>query len=406
MSELWLGRYASTDVIARSGAFHRHAARRADDGASCVVVSASPHAAEEAARAALDRLARAHAAVDAKHVAKVASAGVLSHEGTVFVELDSRAIIDGATALDRLVDARARLGFAELGALVIAILGALRAGEGASGGPHRLGRLSLSSLLVSATGEVELLGLGHSVATTDEEGRVCTTEAVFQSAEIAAGGKATARTDRLAVAALRRALLPHVDLPMSLAAAMRGEGASDDVLAPLIRALESDAALAGDDELGGALESIERIHAQVGIEPDPEGLRRILSDLALGLPIQSDWDLRTGDLTEETTVVSASGAWIESPTQDRARVELGPSLRRMLAFLLANHRTEAGRTSSTWELLEAGWPDEKVLPDAGANRVYAAIKRLRNMGLRGVIERKDEGYRIAAHAKLTELDDA
>jgi hypothetical protein len=227
---------------------------------------------------------------------------------------------------------------------------------------------------------------------------------VFQSGEIAAGGRATARTDRLAVAALRRALLPHVDLPPSLASAMRGEGSLGELVS-IIRALEADAPLA-DDELGAALTSIEAIHAHVGIEPDPEGLRRLFSDLALGLPIQSDWDLRSGDLTEETTVVSASGAWIESPSHDRARVELGPSLRRMLALLLTNHRTEAGRTSSTWDLLEAGWPNEKVLPDAGANRVYAAIKRLRNMGLRGVIERRDDGYRIAAHAKITELDDA
>ncbi|MBN8611598.1 MAG: helix-turn-helix domain-containing protein [Deltaproteobacteria bacterium] len=402
MSDLWLGRYASADVIARSGAFHRHAARRAGDGSSCVVISASTHAAEAAARQALSRFARAHASVESRQVARSVRAEAEVFDGAAFVELDSRGVIDGASALDRLVDARARIGFAELGALLLAILRALRAAEQAEGGPYRLGRLSLSSLLVSAAGELELVGLGHPVTTTDEDGRVCTTEAVFQTAEIAAGGRATARTDRLAVAALRRALLPHVDLPPSLASAMRGEGTTSE-LASIIRALEADAPLA-DDELGAALASIEAIHAHVGIEPDPEGLQRLLSDLALGLPIQSDWDLRSGDLTEETTVVSASGAWIESPSQDRARVDLGPSLRRMLALLLTNHRTEPGRTSSTWDLLEAGWPDEKVLPDAGANRVYAAIKRLRNMGLRGVIERRDDGYRIAIHAKLTELD--
>lgn len=404
MSDIWLGRYASADVIARSGAFHRHAARRESDGGSCVVVSASPHTDDAGALRALASLARAHTSTEAPHVARAASPEVGKHDGVAFVELDSRAIIDGATALDRLVDARARLGFAELGALLGAILSALRAGERAASGPHRLGRLSLSSLLVSSTGELELLGLGHAVANTDEDGRVCTTEAVFQASDVAAGAAASARSDRLALASLRRALLPHVELPTSLAAAMRGEGSGPGDLVATIRSLELDAPL-GDDELAAAQSALERIHTAVGIEPDPEGLRRLLSDLALGLPIQSDWDLRTGDLTEETTIVSASGAWIESPLHERTRTALGPSLRRMLALLLANHRTEPGRTSSTWELLEAGWPDEKVLPDAGANRVYAAVKRLRNMGLRGVIERHDEGYRIAAHAKLTELDD-
>jgi hypothetical protein len=143
----------------------------------------------------------------------------------------------------------------------------------------------------------------------------------------------------------------------------------------------------------------------VGIEPDPEGLRRLLSDLALGLPIQSEWEIHQGDLTEEVTVVSASGAWIESPLSGRKRVELGPSLRRMVALLLDRHRREPGRTSSTWDLLDAGWPGEKVHPDAGANRVYAALKRLRNMGLRNVIERSDDGYRIPAHARITEIGD-
>lgn len=101
--------------------------------------------------------------------------------------------------------------------------------------------------------------------------------------------------------------------------------------------------------------------------------------------------------------MSASGSWIESPLGERRRVELGPSLRRMLALLLERHRGEPGRTTSTWELLEAGWPGERLVADAGANRVYAAIKRLRNMGLRGVIERHEEGYRIAPHARLTEI---
>lgn len=406
MSEPWLGRYLAPDAIARAGAFHRHAARRERDGAPCVVVSSSPSASEPAACAALEALARAHHETRSPHVAWAASPVVHAHEGVRFVELESAAIVDGAAALERLLDARARLGFAELGALLLALLEALRAGERANAGPHRLGRLALSSLLVGPAGELELLGLGHSVTTTDENGRLCTAEAVFQSSDVSAGARADARADRLAIVALRRALLPHVDLPPSLAETMRGEGDPHAPIAAAIRALETDERGRGRDELMHAAEQVLAMHAHVGIEPDPEGLRRLLSDLALGLPIQSDWDLRAADLTEETTVVSASGAWIESPQQGRARVELGPSLRRMLAILLTRHRGEPGRTTSTWDLLDAGWPDEKVQPDAGANRVYAAIKRLRNMGLRGVIERRDDGYRIAPHAKLTELDDA
>jgi hypothetical protein len=406
MTEAWLGRYLAPQAIGRAGAFRRHAARRARDERECVVVSAAPTVGERAGREALEKLAVAHAAVVSPHVA-ACEGGVESFEGTPFLELRSRATLDASGALDRLVDARARIGFGELGALLLSLTGALRDAERAPGGPYRLGRLALSSLLVGPDGELELLGLGHSVATTDERGHVCTTDAVFQSSEVAAGALPSARGDRLAIAALRRSLLPHADLPSSLATAMRGEASADgsEALVALIRALESDAQTDGGEELDRLETTLRTIHLQVGIEPDPEGLRRLLSDLALGLPIQSEWDVRQAELTEEVTIVSASGAWIESPVSGRKRVELGPSLRRMVAFLLERHRTEPGRTSSTWELPEAGWPGEKVLPDAGANRVYAALKRLRNMGLRNVIERREDGYRIPVQARITEIGD-
>jgi hypothetical protein len=404
MTEPWLGRYLAPEAIGRVGAFRRHAARRASDERACVVVSAAPTVGERAGREALEKLAAAHAAVRSPHVA-ACDGEVESFEGTPFLELRSRATLDASGALDRLVDARARIGFGELGALLLALTGALRDAERASSGPHRLGRLALSSLLVGPDGELELVGLGHSVATTDERGHVCTIDAVFQSSEVAAGALPSARGDRLAIAALRRSLLPHADLPSSLATAMRGEASANgsEALVALIRTLESEAPTEDGDELGRLETTLRAIHVQVGIEPDPEGLRRLLSDLALGLPVQSDWDIREAELTEEVTIVSASGAWIESPGSKR--VELGPSLRRMVALLLERHRTQPGRTSSTWELLDAGWPGEKVLPDAGANRVYAALKRLRNMGLRNVIERSEDGYRVAAQARLTEIGD-
>ncbi len=412
MLGLWLGRYLAADPIARDGAFHRHAARRASDGGPCVVVSASPLAEPTRAREALERLALAHAATSHPAVPRavlVDGARVGAHDGASFVELASEASIDGTTALERLIDARAHLGFGEAEALLELVLGALRAAADAPGGPFRVGRLSLSSVLVSNTGTVHLLGLGHPVATTDESGRLTTSLAVFQAPEVAAGADSTEGSDLVALLGMRRALLPHLDLPPSLRRAMRGEPAeADDAgLAGAVRELEA-ALLAATPEarpdLAAAAAAFAAVRSRVGIEPDPEGLARLLSDLALGLPIQSDWEIRaTDDLTEETTIVSATGAWIAAPARGGERVELGPSLRRMLALLLSRHRSEPDRTTSTWELLEAGWPGEKLVADAGANRVYAAVKRLRNMGLRGVIERHEDGYRLAPLARITEI---
>jgi hypothetical protein len=413
MTEPWLGHYLSAEPIAREGSFHLHAARRASDGGPCVVVSAAPIAEPRAAREALERLASAHDAVSHPAIpraVRVEEALLGEHDGTPFVELASEGVLDGASALERLIDARAHLGFGEAEALLDLLVGALRAASAARGGPFRLGRLSLSSLLVSTRGTVHVVGLGHPVATTGEDGRLTTSLAVFEAPEVAAGASADEGAEVVALLGLRRALVPHLDLPPSLARVLRGEPAEggDTKLAAAIGALEARAVASSARDRGTLADldgALSRVRALLGIDADPEGLAKLLSDLALGLPIQSDWELSTGDVTEETTVVSASGAWIEVPAQGRQRVELGPSLRRMLALLLARHRDEPTRTTTTWELLEAGWPGENLLADAGANRVYAAIKRLRNMGLRGVIERHGDGYRIGPHASVTEIDE-
>ena len=52
------------------------------------------------------------------------------------------------------------------------------------------------------------------------------------------------------------------------------------------------------------------------------------------------------------------------------------------------------------ELLRAGWPGERVVARAGANRVYNALATLRSIGLRDVIERVDSGYRIRAGLRV------
>jgi len=44
------------------------------------------------------------------------------------------------------------------------------------------------------------------------------------------------------------------------------------------------------------------------------------------------------------------------------------------------------------ELQEAGWPLEAIRPTAAANRLHVALATLRNLGLRPVLLRKDNGY--------------
>lgn len=77
------------------------------------------------------------------------------------------------------------------------------------------------------------------------------------------------------------------------------------------------------------------------------------------------------------------------------RVELGT--RRSLVALvraLVEASTQVNRTLDVADLVAVGWPGERVLPRAGASRVYVAIATLRKMGLDDVIERTADGYHL------------
>ena len=69
----------------------------------------------------------------------------------------------------------------------------------------------------------------------------------------------------------------------------------------------------------------------------------------------------------------------------------------MLLERLARWRLEApGEALSIDELIEAGWPDEKIRADAALNRAYVAIASLRKKGLRDVLLTTGGGYALSA----------
>ncbi len=78
------------------------------------------------------------------------------------------------------------------------------------------------------------------------------------------------------------------------------------------------------------------------------------------------------------------------------RVDLSrrTTLARLLVGLVRQRLSARGQPISVDGLLEAGWPGERVLPDAGANRVYVAVATLRKLGLRDALAGRDGGYLI------------
>lgn len=69
----------------------------------------------------------------------------------------------------------------------------------------------------------------------------------------------------------------------------------------------------------------------------------------------------------------------------------GP-VRRVLHALTAAHSERAGVALSTLDLVDAGWPGEKMKHEAATLRVYTTVRRLRALGLSDVLLTRDDGY--------------
>lgn len=88
--------------------------------------------------------------------------------------------------------------------------------------------------------------------------------------------------------------------------------------------------------------------------------------------------------------VSADGSWFE--TQGTARCDLSTRhpLRRILRYIAL--QSSVGEGTTLREIIEAGWPGERILPTAAATRAHTAVYQLRGMGLRGWLVRRRDGY--------------
>ena len=81
---------------------------------------------------------------------------------------------------------------------------------------------------------------------------------------------------------------------------------------------------------------------------------------------------------------------------DAPPTRLSGPRRRLVELLVDEHAS--GRIVTLWELFERGWPGERPVFEAGKNRVYVTLSRLRQAGL--PVERFDDGYRLDPRARV------
>ena len=125
---------------------------------------------------------------------------------------------------------------------------------------------------------------------------------------------------------------------------------------------------------------------------DPVKLLRELADQTLG------------PASTVTLSVSRDGRRFVPPNADEVDFSRRGPLRKIIVALASAREQSPGQGLSPDDVLEAGWPGDVVTPDAGAARVYSAIRTLRTHGLEDVLLTQDDGYLIDPEVAIHWLD--
>ncbi len=199
-------------------------------------------------------------------------------------------------------------------------------------------------------------------------------------AHIDAGERLLERVgDDVALAAVRLARC-FIDLA-NAARARRGEspGRADELLAS-VRARIAEARI-GDPAL------VQR-------SDDARWLVRTIEAAVAGL------DPSAAAQPSPALEVGPEARWFRPPNGEPQDLNRRKALRLILLHLTEERRKSPGQGVSVGVLQQAGWPGEKIRADAGANRVYVSLNKLRNMGLEGILVRSEHGYLLDPSVKL------
>jgi predicted ATPase len=185
------------------------------------------------------------------------------------------------------------------------------------------------------------------------------------------------------------------------------EGAADVTRARRI------AASIGDEVLAAEVSSPHPALAGTRIESRPPASTSVLPSGASGSPsaASSESSPASGDAGAASSdrggalTVAGSGRWFQREGGERVSLQRRRALHLVVKALADTRGADPGRALSVAELVERGWPGEKVHPEAGADRVYMALSTLRKMGLRGVILSRDDGYLLDPRVELRRESD-
>ena len=262
--------------------------------------------------------------------------------------------------------------------------------------------------MLEEVGDPRLLGitLGNLGMMHHEEGRVAEARACHERAvgllreagdrrsealAAARHGAALASLDRLdeARAAFGRGdrLLLHQGDPLAIELVAVARGFLDLALARSARvAARTDEATS---HLAEARRRIDRARDEATSFADrSDDVRLAARILSRSLAAMDGSDAAS---TSEL-LLAPEARWLRAPGGTWQDLRERHAVRRLLLLLAERRRDAPGRGVSLAELQEAGWPGERILPQAASNRIYVAVNQLRKLGLKDWLQRNGEGY--------------
>lgn len=399
----WLGRYHDPLPVRSRGSFHIVSADPGT-GERCTVVVPGPGADAHRVDEAFADIERAHGLFSHPRVPRITARG---WAGDVpFLELGCDTAMDGVDAVRLIGDAEAKIPYPSADGFIAGTRMALEAAHAAvdprTGAPLCLGRISYANFLFSPDGRWWLVGFGRNFPIERDTGAPDAWAASFHAPEMSAGGAPSPMGDFAALLLFMRSMLPYAETSgTTLARILRGEIEPADLeLIHLLRWFDQHILAELPQRRPPMREAVavsDRIRELLGVRVDLDGfdafLRTLLQRQERPEPLAEREPPGAGGLTLGPDAIWVAGA-------DGQRHPLGRAQRRIVMALADLHRRDPAATLTVWDVLEAGWPGEHPVFDVGANRVYVTIARLRRLGLRDVIERDEDGYRLSPRASI------
>lgn len=334
-----------------------------------------------------DRLARtaaAHRAVRSPHVPGVLSASLEGDSPRVVFACEATVT---ATTLTR--DLVAEGGRFDYGAAIAFNEFLMDATEALHAAGCFLGALSWDNVLIDATGWPWLIGAGDNYPARASAGAVAA-PGLVEAPEVTLGHAATAASDVFCLYGTLRGLLPFTELPEFLA--RLGPGTAGTAAYAEIHTLTERASTPDPLRRPRTVAELRALYRAVraGVpgmpEADLEGLQSMLARRA-----------QREERTSLRLYPNRRDALLDDRPIDLSR-RSAPW--RILARLAEEHARAPGQPLALDALVEAGWPGEKILPEAARARVYVALSGLRKLGLEPVIMKRDGGYLLDPDAHV------